>query len=402
MLAPHRIAAALGLAAAVLITPVAAYAEMPAEVSAESVLGPRFQGPNYTVLSPVQSDGLMRIYRLRTPYGEYTVHSDALLKVRLRELAATAKLEQMAKSDTFVKSLGDAAAAPLRFGADLVTSPTATITRSVEGLSNMFDRIGSGIRNREATRDSVGGSILGVDGAKRHLAVEMGVDPYSEFPPLRKQLEDVATAAGLGGFSVQALMMAIPGGAGVAVSSVNSANTFTETLKQKTSSQIVDEVTAKLQRLGVPQQSITAFVRNRSYSPAGLLLIATALQTLNAKKSAVFVSHAAEVRTPDEAFFQAQRAAAMSRDRAALGGVSSFVDVAGVPLNRLADGRLAAVFPFDEFVWTDRVAGLVNKIDAARPKDGGAPVLLTNAFPTPTASAELAKRGWTHKALSAP
>lgn len=400
MNATARLIAMCCVAAFPALSSAALATEVPPEVSAASLLRGNEKGPNYTVLSPVQSDGLMRIFRVETPFGTYRVQGDAQLKTRIRELAAVRRLETMKASDTFVKSLGQAAAAPLKYGADLITDPKETLTRSVSGIANMFDRIGAGVRNQGASRDNVATSLLGIDTARRHLAVELGVDPYSDFPPLQKQLEDVATAAGLGGLSIQALTMAIPGGAGVAVSSVASANTFADTLKQKTSAQIIDQVSATLKRLGVPDATVVDFVRNRSYSPADLLAISMALQQLNAKRSSIFIAKAADARSADEGAFQTQRAVAIARNSAILGGIRSFVDVGGFPLNLTANGRLVAVFPLDELAWTDRVEGMVTRLDAARPKDGPAPILSTNAAITPMAAAELTKLGWTHQMLA--
>ena len=269
MNATARLIAMCCVAAFPALSSAALATEVPPEVSAASLLRGNEKGPNYTVLSPVQSDGLMRIFRVETPFGTYRVQGDAQLKTRIRELAAVRRLETMKASDTFVKSLGQAAAAPLKYGADLITDPKETLTRSVSGIANMFDRIGAGVRNQGASRDNVATSLLGIDTARRHLAVELGVDPYSDFPPLQKQLEDVATAAGLGGLSIQALTMAIPGGAGVAVSSVASANTFADTLKQKTSAQIIDQVSATLKRLGVPERHGRGFRAQPLLFPGG-------------------------------------------------------------------------------------------------------------------------------------
>ena len=74
-------------------------------------------------------------------------------------------------------------------------------------------------------------------------------------------------------------------------------------------------------------------MRNRSYSPADLLAISMALQQLNAKRSSIFIAKAADARSADEGAFQTQRAVAIARNSAILGGIRSFVDVGGFPLN---------------------------------------------------------------------
>ena len=44
--------------------------------------------------------------------------------------------------------------------------------------------MGAGLANNRADRDSVVDSVLGVSDTQRELAVELDVDPYTDFPPL--------------------------------------------------------------------------------------------------------------------------------------------------------------------------------------------------------------------------
>ena len=156
--------------------------EAPPTSRAQEILGSQASGPNYRIDPEVRSDGLMRLYELKTSFGVFEVTGDALIRVRIRELEALRKLDAMSQSDVFVKSLGEAAAAPLRYGADLVTDPGATLRRTASGVTNMFDRVGAGISNRRSNRDNVVTSVLGVDAARRTLAVQLGVDPLHRFP----------------------------------------------------------------------------------------------------------------------------------------------------------------------------------------------------------------------------
>jgi hypothetical protein len=309
----------------------------------------------------------------------------------------------MSESDVFLKSLGQTAAAPLRFGADLITDPAKTLRKSASGIANMFDRVGAGITNNNANRDSVAGSVLGVDSARRALAIQLGVDPYTDFPPLAAKLHDVATASALGGLSMKGLMMVIPGGAGVAVSSASTADTIRGTLAEKTSSQIVELVTASLQRQKVPAAVIGRFVQNRLYTPTDLLLISDSLSRLKAPNTSLFVTRAAEAATREEAYFQRRRAVLLAANAKSM-GIGAFVAVGGFPLNKLADGRLLALFPLDEVAWTERVAQALDKATTAArampaAPDGAKPVLALTGTLTPMADSEIQALGWTVERL---
>ena len=41
---------------------------------------------------------------------------------------------------------------------------------------------------------------MGTDTARRQLAVQLGIDPYTDFQPLAQRLEAIAKASALGGF----------------------------------------------------------------------------------------------------------------------------------------------------------------------------------------------------------
>ena len=92
----------------------------------------------------------------------------------------------------------------------------------------------------------------------------LGVDPYTNFPPLAQKLTDVASATAAGGLTVKAALAVIPGGAAViAVSSVSTIQSASDTLRDKTSAQIAQEVKATLLRLDVPPDAVARFATNQ-------------------------------------------------------------------------------------------------------------------------------------------
>jgi hypothetical protein len=385
----------LGIALIVLVgissSPSAAF-ELPQSVDAGSILGDQAQGENYTVEADVRSDGLMHIFVVTSNYGRFQVNGDALMRQRIQELRALSALEKMSQSDVFTNSLGKAATAPLRFGIALITKPGDTIVRSVSGVTNMFDSVGASLQNQGASRDTAANSLLGVDAARRQFAVELGVDPYSEFPPLAQKLQEIAGSAALGGLSVRAALSVIPGGVGMVISGSSSISSVTDTLRDKTAAQIIQEVRQILQRVRVSNDAASRLVENRNYSPADLLVMSRALAKLNARNSGLFVQKAAEAQSRDVAFFQRRRAELLARQTT---GVTEFISVAGFTLNRTNVGDVLAVFPLDEVSWTETNARIFGAVTEQLRRTGtSSPVLATPGDVTPEAQREITKLGW--------
>jgi hypothetical protein len=370
--------------------------ETVSETKADQVVGAHSTGSNWTVQSPVHSDGFMHLFALQTPYGNYQVSGDRLLSERLNELQAVETLEKMSKTKAFVDAAENAGLAPLRFGRDLVTAPIETTGRFVSGVTNMFDKVGSEINNRSASRDSLVESVTGIQKAKRELAFTLGVDPYSEFPPLAEGLNGVAQMMALGDISISAAYSAIPGGAGIAVSSVTTASTLSQPLRDKSSAEIAGVVRAKLKALGVSDDQAKAFFANTAYSPADQLAIVDALTTLNAKDSGAFIARAATAESADVAKFQRYRVELMAKENKRLGTLASFETVSGFAINRDKSGNFVAVFPFDEVVWTEIAAHAFGEMSADIGKRGAGAkaIFATTAHVSSTAEAQLKALGW--------
>jgi hypothetical protein len=243
-------------------------------------------------------------------------------------------------------------------------------------------------------KNRLSGGSRHLDAARRALAVELGVDPHTEFAPLASKLNDVATASALGGLSIRAALAAIPGGTGMAVSSTSTVETIRGTLVEKTSAQIVEEVKATLARLRVPSSVASRFVENRYYTPADLLIMVHSLAALRAENTGLFIARAVNAETREEAVFQRHRAELLA-GHAKNYGIGAFIDVGGFPLNRLNDGRVIALFPFDEVSWTERVAGMFRYVAGAAPHEHGQPLLVTTGELTSMAKDEVGRLGWT-------
>jgi hypothetical protein len=391
---------ALFAAAALLAAPLSASAaplEKPKTEAAEVFLGPAVIGSNYKVKPRVRSDGLMRIFDVETNYGQFEFDGVEFTKMRLRELDAVTALEKMSQSDEFVKALGNAAIAPVKFGADLITNPVGTINRSLSGVGNMLDRASAGLNNQRADRDTLADSLLGVSDTERQLAVELSVDPYTDFPPLAEKLRQVASAMASGGLPVKAGIALIPGGVGIAISSVSSVTNARDTLASKTAAQVIAESHETLKSLDVPDESIDELLNNRNYTPSDLLLMSRALKEIGAQNTVVFVnSAAAQGSTRDVAFYERRLAQLMAARSKTVGGIASFISVAGQPVAIRRSGDTVAILGLDDLAWTAVPERAFNTAttELKRKRPGDHPTLATTGAVTPMARREIEKLGW--------
>jgi hypothetical protein len=378
------------------VASTAAALEVPKPEPVEKYLGKAATGSNYTVKPIVRSDGVMRIFDVDTPYGKFAFDGVEFTKLRLHELDAVAALEKMSQSDRFGQAFGRAALGPIKFGADLITNPADTVERSLTGIGNMFDRVGAGLSNNRADRDNLVESLLGVSDTQRELAVELDVDPYTDFPPLAQRLKEMASAMASGGLPIRAGLSFVPGGIGIAVSSVATVSDAKDTLRSKTAAQVIAEVRTTLSSLGISEETINRLVENRNFTPADLLIMARALKQLNANNTAAFVDHAAGAGSRNMAFYHRRRAQILAARSTELGGIAAFVTFGGQPINVARNGNIVAAFMVDDIAWTEiqQRTFVAATTEIHRTNPGAVPVLATTGTVTPMAAAEIGKRGW--------
>ena len=374
---------------------LAAEFEQPPLDDAATLLGARAAGSNFRVANPVQSDGLLHIYEIETPYGPLRVEGDSVLQVRLSELAAITALEKLEATKQFADGLKAAAARPVEFVGDAIDDPVGTLKGTVSGVGRLFKRTASGVRNIGKGQDNVADSLLGVSAAKREIAMNLGVDPYADFKPLADHLERAARAAALGGLTVRGALALIPGGAVAAVSSVSTMSSVADLVRSRTPSELRDINRTRLESAGVSTSTIDLFLDNQAYTPTDQTIFAEAISSLGSIGHVeLFVARAAAAGSRDIAIFQRRRAELLSRYNTTVTPLQDFVLVLGIPLTSTKDGRMIALFPFDLVAWTDMTGGLVEALAADLKNDVPAELVITGSA-TPLARSQLMQLGWT-------
>jgi hypothetical protein len=332
--------------------------EQPPSFNAAQIPFVKRVGENYSIRSPVQSDGILRVYVLTTPYGDITVQGDEMLRMRINELNALALLEKVSNSESFGKALAEAGLSPLKFAGSLIVNPVGTVQNTMAGVGGFFGRMGAGMNNMGQTQDHAMSDLLGVTDQRRELAATYGVDPYTDLPPLKEKLEQLSRAAATGGLMVTGAMMAIPGGAGIIVSNLSTANKVNnigvEDLARKyTAAQILDLNRGLLTKMGVDDELTKKMLANRNYTPIDAAIMIGALDSMRGVQDrSVFVARAASADGRAIAYVMRRTAELMADDYRRHGGYVRFVSLAAFPYAITRDGRVTALLPIDALSWT--------------------------------------------------
>ena len=296
--------------AAFSAAPQAGQYEQPPSFSASQVLSPNLlRSPYYTVGDHVGLDDFQYVFRVDTKWGTFTVEGADLMRVRAREIAATAKMEEIGGAETVVDAAGRTALKPLATAKDLVTAPGKTIGDTFKGVGNIFGSAGASMSATDPHKEGVVASLTGGATARRKLAYAFGVDPNTSFPPLHDELTRLATANAIGETGVNAGLAFVTGGAGIAISVGGTSRTLRLALRDKTAAQLEQDGRGMLASIGVSGGTVDAFYANPNLSPTDKFIIVNALVMLGGTSGReIFIAGAANAKSIEMGFFYRRQA----------------------------------------------------------------------------------------------
>jgi hypothetical protein len=378
------IIAVVGIAA-----PQAGQYEQPSSFQASQVLPPNLlRSPDYTVGNSVGLDNFQYVFTVDARWGRFTVKGSDLMRVRAREIAATAELERIDSAGTLVNAAGRTALKPLATAKDLVTAPARTIGDTVRGVGNLFGSVDASMAATDPHKEKLIPSLTGGATARRKLAYDFGVDPHTSFPPLDNELTRLATANAIGETTTNAGLAFVTGGAGIAISVGGTSRTLRLALRDKTAGQLEKEGRQLLAAMGVPGGTMDAFYANPNLSPTDKAIIVAALMDLGATSGRdLFISGAANARSIEMGFFYRRQAELIAQFDKKVAPVTAFVRMDAAPMLQTGKGTVS-VLPVDYLYWSPALEGLV--AGAGR----GGQIWITGRA-SERATTQLAAQGWT-------
>jgi hypothetical protein len=374
-------------------------------LNAKDLAGPELlTGPHFTVDPKVPVRGFIARFTIRSPFGKFEAYGLRMLPIRVNEVEAIAKLDELSRTREFTAALGRAAVRPVTAAANMVVRPVETITGLPGGVTRLFGRIGlagrrigeaavaPGLSPAERTAEvsrrvgTTAITALGFEEERRRLAQRLGVDPYTTNPVLSERLSRVAWVAFSGRFGVTATTTIL-----VPYSQAMSAVSVTNSAVWDTpASDLINNASAIFRRTGASGADVRALMQNQQYSLSVLTALATGIERLKGVEGRdAAVIFAAAAQTQDEVNFVAGAVNMLARYHEAVSPLAR-VSAPGPILGHTAAGGLFLPAPVDYVSWIEPLGRMVGRPEFQAPEK----VAFLSGQMSPLARKNAAARGW--------
>jgi len=414
--APRRLAAPLPrrtlLLAAVASVALAQGYEAAPTFKASEVLPPSLlKGPHFQVKESVPTTGYFHDFEVTSDYGDVSAEGRALLRMRVHEIDALARLDEVSKTEVFMKAAGTSVLNVGKGVASVVTNPEATAKGIGGGIKRFGVNLGrkakraadsathddkkagdSGESTSDKALDAAGGaanSVLGVNGAARKWARKLGVDPYSTNPVLHKALVDVGRIDTAGSIATK-IILPVP-------VLVSGTATIGDLVWSKDPEELRKINEARLTEIGVSKEGASRYLVNGNYTLTMQTRLIAALHAVKVKGCADYIDTAADAEDEREALFFVESAewlASMNKTEP----VSALLgDSRGIVAKR--GTRAVALLPVDWVRWTEEIQRITTESAARAREELAVTSLEMRITGTATAAAKTGLRaeGWTVK-----
>jgi hypothetical protein len=369
-----------------IIAQTAAQFETPPTLRAQE-LAPAtlLKGNGFHVDEAVPTDGLTAHFTLRSDVGTFNADGLEMLRIRVAEIPAIVELTQTSKTKVFTQALATNAAAPVAAAGQMVMHPVDTVKGLPAGVGRFFGRVGLGAQKikeaathpQEASAGEKAGQVatrtfhttrdvLGYEQERRGLAKKLHVDPYTTNPILAKQLDDFALVAFRAHVGVTTTMSVfIPGSMAITATRVVSTWVY-----DTPRADLIVQNQKKLTEIGVPEESVRAFMRNKAFP----LSVQTAFVEDLTRVSGVpgskdIVALASTAESEDQARFLAGCLDMLANYHQSQTPLVSII-ARGTVIGRDRAGVIIVPAEVDYVSWTRRASYFANRPDLVSPKRG--------------------------------
>jgi len=378
--------------------------EPPATFQASKILPAGLvKGPHHTVAESVTAEGYYQEFHITSSYGEMDAEGRSVLKTRVVEVDALARLSEVSKGEVFAKAAGGAVLNVGKGVTAVVKDPGATAKGVGAGVKRFGTNLGRKGKSAaesatadkpegadKSTADMAGNaalSVVGVNGAARKWAQKLNVDPYTTNAILHDALVSVGKIDSAGSIAAKVV---------VPIPMVVSTTATVGGLVWGKDPQEVHKINeARLAELGVAKDEAARFLKSPAFTLTNITRFIGALHSVKAKGCADYISAAAESKDEREALFfveSAELLAGLHKTQP----VSAILEDSRAMIAKTSDGRAIAMLPFDYVRWTERLAKSALEIAARARQELGATILEADVTGTTSAAAKagLERAGW--------
>ena len=377
-------------------------------LKASAILTPeQLKGPNHTVAEAVTTPGFFHEFSVTSTFGTFAADGTSQVAMRMREIAALAALNEVSKTEVFVKAAGASVVKAGTGVANAVSSPVDT----AKGIGGGIKRVGVnlGRRTQRAAEDvtadqpasaeaEAGGasdaaagaakSVVGINGAMRRWAKKVGADPYTTNPALREALEGVAKVDVAGGLAAK-IAVPIPPVVGTTAQVGDLVWGRDPEELRKLNEQRAREI-------GASADGAKAFFRSPAYTLTMQTRILAALHAVRVPGVGDYLASAAEADGPRAALFFVESAEMLQAQHTASPVAAVLTDSRAL-VAKLPAGEVMALLPLDWVRSSAATVGTLQEIGARAKAELGATSLrlkLTGRL-SERAVKDFAALGWT-------
>ncbi len=363
-------------------------------------------GEGYTIAPDVRTPDSYHVFTIASDFGTFEAEGLAQVEVRLQEIAALRRLDDLSKAGVFARSAGESL---LKVGTGVVgavTDPVATAKgigggvkrfgvnlgrRTKRAVERVTDDRPDGDKDDDArVGDAAAGaakSLIGINGARRRWARRVGADPYTTNPVLKAELERVATVDVAGGIATS-IAIPIPPIIGTTADVGNLVwGTDPEELRK------LNE--ARASEIEASSEGARAFFRNRAFTLTMQTRLVAALAAVGVPGLGDYLASAAEATDQREALFFVESAEMLQQEHEASPVASALTDSRALVARR-PDGEAFVLLPLDWIRAAEPMTGEFRELAGRAREELGATSLRLKISGTMTeaATSALAGTGW--------
>ncbi len=333
-------------------------------------------GEHHAVSDLVRNDGYLNYYTLTSDYGEFEAVSTQMLRTRIGEINALAELDELSKTEVFLKAAADAGAGQLKTLQQFATRPVDTMTGIPKGIGRMFTRYkrdaneavesakefvkdddradaGDDENSSTSTTDLAVGAtegFFGVSGAQRSWASKLGTDPYSSNEVLQAAIKEVAWADRLGRFGM--------GFAGVPeIPGADIIGEVNDVVWSKDPYELRDMNRARLAATGANEELIDAYLASPDMTPSQQTLLTAAIaEVASATGRDGILRQALNAESEAEVNFLIKSVTMLAWYHHNEQAIQDVLTYAAIPVGVTNEGTSVALFAIDHVYWTETIA----------------------------------------------
>jgi hypothetical protein len=413
--APVRPSFVLAALASAALAVAAAY-EAPRTFQASAILKPaQVKGPHFSVAPTVKTEGYLHVFDLTSDYGRLEAEGQSMLLLREQEVGCLAQLDDVSKSEVFLKAAGTSVlnvgkgvasavkdpgatakgvgGGVKRFGTNLGRKAKRTGDQAVDAATGDDEKKAEGSDKSTTEKAAAAGtgmaySVVGVSKASRKWAQKIGADPYTTNPILKKALTDIGKIDAAGGIAAK-VVVPIP----MVVSGTAKVGAL---VWSKDPEELLKLNEATFKEMGVGADTLKQLYLSKGFTLSLHTRLAANLREVNVPGCGDYVATAAEAGTEREAAFFVESAELLARFHKTA-PVAAILPDSRALVAKTKDARAVVLLPVDWVSWTAAYEKALGEVERRAKAELGATKLELRLTGTMSAAAkkEMAARGWT-------